>query len=201
MDGQEETQLPDGTIEEIATNATNLYVRKQGQNFASDAELEAAQGIFLRCLAEYGVILHSCRIAHIAYTTYQRWLEEPDFLDACKAAMIEHREKVYLEVDRRGRKGIQEVVISGGKLITDKKGKAVVVRKYSDRLLEAQYNRYFPAQAVHNGSLLGFTEEVQNGNGDTYIHLPWSAMTEEEQNLIEAIGRNIEARERNKAMN
>lgn len=199
---EEETQQPldEDTTEEVnAFYGLNVSVRKPGQNFNSLEEKQAAQKLFLAYLAETGVFINSCRLAHISFPTYQNWLNnEEGFAEACQIALETHKEKVFLEVDRRGRQGYLEVLVRNGKIVTSK-GKPVSVRKYSDRLLELLFNKYYSAGTMQ--SRYGFTE-AQNGNGsDVYIHLPWNLLTEEEQNLIEAIGRNIEARQRQQAMN
>ena len=177
---EEETQRPldeDATEQFIALNGLNFSVRKPGQNFASDEEKDAAQNLFLAYLAETGLLVKSCKLAHISFPTYQSWVaNDEDFIEACKAALEDHKEKIYREVDRRGRQGITEVLVRNGKLITDKKGKPIVVRKYSDRLLELLFNRYYPVNNMSQGRF-GFSE-AQDGS-DTYIHLPWNELSEE----------------------
>lgn len=197
---EEETQQPldEDSTEELALNGLNVTIRKQGQNFSSYEEMQEAQQLFLAYLAETGVLINSCRLAHVSFPTYQKWIEDADFLEACRAAIEDHKEKIYREVDRRGRNGIPEVLVRNGKLVTDKKGKPVIVRKYSDRLLELLFNRYYPLNNMPQ-SKFGFSE-AQNGS-DTYIHLPWNELSEEEQAIIEAIGQTIEARQRKGAMN
>jgi len=160
--------------------------------------MQEAQQLFLACLAETGVLINSCRLAHVSFPTYQKWIEDADFFEACRAAIEDHKEKIYREVDRRGRNGIPEVLVRNGKLVTDKKGKPVIVRRYIDRLLELLFNRYYPVNNMPQ-SRFGFSE-AQNSS-DMYIHLPWNELTEEEQNIIETIGQNIEARQRKGAMN
>ena len=196
MDKENTNPIEDTTTEEVNSfSSLNVTIRKSGQRFNSLEEMQQAQQLFLAYLAETGVLINSCRLAHVSFPTYQSWLEDADFVEACKAALEDHKEKVFLEVDRRGRKGYTEVLVRNGKIVTSK-GKPVVVRKYSDRLLELLFNRYYSASAMQ--SRYGFTE-AQNGS-DMYVHLPWLEMTTEEQNIVETIGRNIEARERNKAM-
>ena len=195
---EEETQQPldEDTEEVTGFNGLNVSVRKPGQNFNSPEEIQQAQLLFLAYLAETGVLINSCRLAHVSFPTYQGWLNEADFVEACKLALETHKEKVFQEVDRRGRKGFTEVLVRNGKIVTSK-GKPVVVRKYSDRLLELLFNKYYSTGAMQNR--FGFTE-AQNGS-DVYIQLPWNELTEEEQNIIETIGQNIEARQRKGAMN
>jgi hypothetical protein len=199
MENEEAQQSIDGdTTEEVTSfSSLNVSIRKSGQRFTSLEEMQQAQQLFLACLAETGVLINSCRLSHVSFPTYQGWLNDADFAEACKAALENHKEKVFLEVDRRGRKGFTEVLVRNGKLVTDKKGKPVLVRKYSDRLLELLFNKYYSVSAMQ--SRYGFTAE-QDGS-DMYIHLPWDELTEEEQAIIETIGRNIEARQSRGAMN
>jgi hypothetical protein len=193
MDEEEDT-----TTEEVtALNGLNVTVRSQGQNFTTLKEKQEAQQLFLAYLAETGVLINSCRLAHISFPTYQSWLDDADFVEACRIALEQHKEKIFQEVDRRGRIGFTEVLVRNGKIVTSK-GKPVVVRKYSDRLLELMFNKYYSAGALQNR--FGFTDGEQNGS-DVYVHLPWNQLTEEEKAIIETIGQNIDTRERKKAMN
>lgn len=199
MEDNEAQQPLDGdTTEEVTSfSSLNVSIRKSGQRFNSLEEMQAAQQLFLAYLAETGVLINSCRLAHVSFPTYQSWLDDADFAEACHAALEDHKEKVFLEVDRRGRKGFTEVLVRNGKIVTSK-GKPVLVRKYSDRLLELMFNKYYSTGAMQ--SRYGFTE-AQNGSGDTYIHLPWNELLDEEKEIIEAIGRSIDARQRKQAMN
>jgi hypothetical protein len=198
MSEDNHNHLNEDTTEEItALNGLNFSVRKQGQNFTSLEEMQQAQQLFLAYLAETGLLVKSCRLAHISFPTYQAWIaNDEDFIEACKAALEDHKERIYHEVDRRGRQGILEPLVRNGKVVTNK-GKPIVMRKYSDRLLELLFNRYYP-QSNMPQNRFGFTE-AQNGS-DTYVHLPWNELSEEEQAIIEQIGLAIEYRQRKQAI-
>ena len=79
----------------------------QGKRLLALKRKQEAQTLFLALLAETGVLINSCRLAHVSFPTYQSWVANEDgFAEACKAAIEEHKEKIYREVDRRGRIGI-----------------------------------------------------------------------------------------------
>lgn len=172
-----------------SSNGSSKIPLKQGQNFFTDEERWAAQETFCREYARTGVILASCRAVPITFGTYQYWLEhEPGFAEAVQHALEEHREAIYQEVDRRGRVGILKPLVRNGQAV-EYKGQLVTVRDYSDRLLLAQLQRFFPVEKQ-----VGLSFSTGDGAGDTYVHLPWDAMTTEEQAIIETIGRNIDSR-------
>ena len=176
----------------VSINGLNVSIRLHGQQFTSDEEEQAAQALFLAYLAETGVLTRSCKLAHIGFPTYQVWLNNADFADGVKIAQEEFKEKVFAEVDRRGRKGYLEPLVKNGTVILDKKGQPVAVRKYSDRLLELLFNRYYKADNQHSGGLQ-FTGNEEQGD-DIFIHLPWNELDDTEKALVEQIGRNLEAR-------
>lgn len=79
--------------------------------------------------AEVGTVLHACKAAEIDRATFYRWLKtDPEFAAAVELAREDAADRLEREVVRRAVEGVEEPLVSGGKMLG-------TVTRYSDTLL------------------------------------------------------------------
>lgn len=99
-------------------------------------ERELAQKTFLRQFAYLGNMMASCRTANIDRKTIYEWLEKDEtFSLKYRQAELDAADVIRAEMFRRAIQGVEEPVVSQGKVVRDDQGKPLMVRKYSDQLL------------------------------------------------------------------
>ena len=93
---------------------------------------------FLTTLAETGNLKLACRAADCSRSVAKRHYEgDPAFAAAWNEAMEEAADGLEAEAFRRAVNGVEEPVLSMGKVVIDPAtDKVMTVRKYSDKLLE-----------------------------------------------------------------
>jgi len=96
---------------------------------------EDRKAAFLKALSETGVFSHSARVASprargsCEQTFRDLCLKDEDFARRVEEARDQARSAIVIEVRRRALEGVEEPVVSGGRIVT-------TIRRYSDRLLE-----------------------------------------------------------------
>lgn len=97
---------------------------------------ETARRDFLRQLAETGNVTGAARSVGLsrshAYTLKAR---DPGFAADWAAAEAEAVEALDCEARRRAVEGVEQPLLSGGRLVRDDDGAVIKIRRYSDRLL------------------------------------------------------------------
>ena len=116
---------------------------------------------FLQYLVETGNVSRSVKLTGTSRSRlYTRRQNDPAFRQAWEEAEDIAADRLEAEAWRRAVEGFDEPVVSGGKLVRDEHGNAVMLRRYSDvlllRLLAAyrpqKFDRRFPgAGATPNG--------------------------------------------------
>jgi hypothetical protein len=120
-------------------NLTNQRTRKRRKGGAiPDAERKAAKETFL---AEFrisaNVTIAACK-ANISRQTVYTWLEQDEaFSLRYRQAEAESTERLEAEAWRRAVEGVEEPIVSSGKLVYGEDGQPLTVRKYSDTVLLA----------------------------------------------------------------
>lgn len=122
---------------------------------------DADQDAFLAAFGLNGNITAAARAVDHDRDVHYRWLAEDDedgtYARRFQAAREEFADRLEAEARRRAIDGVEEYVVSAGKLVVDDEGKPLVQRRYSDqllvRLLEAKRpDEYRPRQQVeHSG--------------------------------------------------
>jgi len=98
----------------------------------------ARQDCFLKALAETGVVSTAVAIAGTSRTrVYELRKRDTAFADAWDEAEEKAADALEAEAWRRGVAGVQEPVVSGGKVVRDDDGHPIAIRRYSDNLLLA----------------------------------------------------------------
>ena len=69
-------------------------------------------------------------------TVYRRKDGDSDFAEAFEAAQADSCDVLEQEGFRRAHDGVEEPLVSAGRLVLDPAGQPLMVRRYSDRLLE-----------------------------------------------------------------
>jgi hypothetical protein len=117
---------------------------------------------FLEYLAETGNVSRSTRLVGTSPARlYALRNNDPAFRQAWDEAEQVAADRLEEEAWRRAVEGFDEPVVSGGKLVRDEDGNAVMVRRYSDvlliRLLQAhrpqKFDRRLPAASPRPGGL------------------------------------------------
>lgn len=92
---------------------------------------------FLLAFRESGIVLTGCEAAKVSRQMVYRLRAEDDVFAGLFAAAEEHAaDKLEREARRRGEEGWLRPAISGGKVLLDKDSNPVMLREYSDRLME-----------------------------------------------------------------
>ncbi len=93
---------------------------------------------FLRALADTGIVTIAAGIAGITRArAYQVRKEDLDFAAAWEDAEGRAADALEAEAWRRAVTGVQEPVVSSGKVVRDDDGQPIAIRRYSDMLLLA----------------------------------------------------------------
>lgn len=117
-------------------------------------------------MAETGLVIKSCQLAGLGYDTYQGWKKEEGeewIQQGEDAAMREYCESLEAEAHRRGVPGVPKPVIYKGelqyerdpntgekKLDSDGDPIPLVIREYSDRMLELLMKGRMPERYREN---------------------------------------------------
>jgi hypothetical protein len=100
---------------------------------------------FLEALREVGNIRIAAEAAGMAReAAYQKKARDPKFSAAWDAAYAEAADRLEQEAWRRAVEGVEEPVVSMGKLVRDEDGKPIALRKYSDPLMLALLRAHKP---------------------------------------------------------
>jgi hypothetical protein len=91
---------------------------------------------FLKALAETGIVSAAVEIAGTSRTrVYELRKRNPGFAAGWEEA--EERAADALEAEAWRRDGVQEPLVSGGKVVRDDDGQPIAIRRYSDALMIA----------------------------------------------------------------
>ncbi len=97
----------------------------------------ARREVFLCILAETGNVTAAARGAGMTRQQFYKIRRlDPSFAALWRDAEEAAADHLEAEARRRAVDGVEEPLMGGGKLIRDDDGKAVLVRRYNDRLLE-----------------------------------------------------------------
>lgn len=127
--------------DDIHTSTPHARKRRPGQRMTAD-ERRATQEKFLKSFSMTANVRAACMAAGIDRTLVYQWAEHDEaFSLKFKQAELDANDVVRAELFRRAVQGVEEPVVSMGKLVyvedEKKKGqmKPLTVRKYSDQLL------------------------------------------------------------------
>jgi hypothetical protein len=105
----------------------------------------ARQVRFLKALAETGSVATSAAVAGTSRTrVYELRKTDPAFASAWEDAEEIAADRLEKEARRRAIKGVEEPLVSSGKLVRDENGQQVTVTRYSDNLLLALLKAHRP---------------------------------------------------------
>ena len=94
------------------------------------------QGRFLEALANTGSVTAAIAVANTSRTrVYELRKADPAFASAWQEAEEIATDRLEDEARRRAIEGIAEPLVSAGKLVRDKDGQPILVRRYSEHLL------------------------------------------------------------------
>jgi hypothetical protein len=100
---------------------------------------------FLEAPAETGSVSTAAAVAGTSRTrVYELRKADPAFAQAWQDAEEVAADRIHDEVIRRAVDGVDEPLVSGGKLIRDDKGEPIIVKRYSDQLLLALSKAHRP---------------------------------------------------------
>ncbi len=107
----------------------------------------ARQVRFLKALAETGSVATSAAVAGTSRTrVYELRKTDPAFASAWEDAEEIAADGLEKEARRRAIKGVEEPLVSSGKLVRDSEGQPITIRRYSDNLLLALMKAHRPPQ-------------------------------------------------------
>ena len=93
---------------------------------------------FLKALAETGIVSAAVEIAGSSRTrVYELRKRNPGFAAAWEEAEERAADALEAEAWRRAVVGVQEPLVSGGKVVRDDDGQPLAIRRYSDTLMLA----------------------------------------------------------------
>jgi len=105
----------------------------------------ARQGQFLKALAETGSVATSAALAGTSRTrVYELRKADQEFAGAWEDAEEIATDRLEEEARRRAVKGVEEPLVSAGKLVRDENGQPITVTRYSDSLLLALLKAHRP---------------------------------------------------------
>lgn len=121
----------------MTTKPTHIRTttRRQGKKFTK-AERTKVQTVFLATFSNTANIRASCMQAHIDRSTFYQWLNaDPEFAEKYAEAEQDANDMIRAEYVRRAVKGVDEPVVSAGRLVYISDGQPLTIKKYSDSLL------------------------------------------------------------------
>jgi hypothetical protein len=105
----------------------------------------ARQEQFLKALAETGSVATSAALAGTSRTrVYELRKADQKFASAWEDAEEIAADGLEEEARRRAVEGVEEPLVSGGKLVRDDSGQPITIRRYSDNLLLALIKAHRP---------------------------------------------------------
>jgi hypothetical protein len=105
----------------------------------------ARQKQFLKTLAETGSVATSADLAETSRTrVYELRKSDPVFASAWEDAEEIAADRLEKEARRRAVTGVEEPLVSAGKLVRDDNGQPITIRRYSDNLLMALLKAHRP---------------------------------------------------------
>ena len=105
----------------------------------------ARQEQFLKALAETGSVATSAALAGTSRTrVYELRKADQEFAGAWEDAEEIAADRLEEEARRRAVKGVEEPLVSAGKLVRDENGQPITVTRYSDNLLLALLKAHRP---------------------------------------------------------
>jgi hypothetical protein len=105
----------------------------------------ARQVRFLKALAETGSVATSATVAGTSRTrVYELRKTDPAFAGAWEDAEEIAADRLEEEARRRAVKGVEEPLVSAGRLVRDENGQPITVTRYSDNLLLALLKAHRP---------------------------------------------------------
>ena len=100
---------------------------------------------FVEALAETGNVTAAVRVAGTSRTrAYELRKTDAGFAAAWDEAEQAAADKLEAETWRRAVEGVEEPLVSGGKLVRDDNGQPIAIRRYSDQLLIALLRAHRP---------------------------------------------------------
>lgn len=190
------------------TSLTRIEPLRPGQSFTED-ERAIVKAIFLEAFSEQANVTRACATAGISRETAYRWLrEDEDFAAAWSVAEQHANDVLRGEAFRRAVTGVDEPIVSMGKLVRDEStGEMITVRKYSDNLLltlmRARMPEYRDSRqvtvdsnvTVNTSHQLTIDTRGMNAEELSAIRQIAQAMKEREQARIEKTGKHDSAGE------
>jgi len=105
----------------------------------------ARQEQFLKALAETGSVATSAALAGTSRTrVYELRKADQEFAGAWEDAEEIAADRLEGEARRRAVEGVEEPLVSAGKLVRDENGQPITIRRYSDNLLLALIKAHRP---------------------------------------------------------
>ena len=99
---------------------------------------QARQQCFIKALSETGSVTNAAALAGTSRTrVYELRKVNPAFATAWEEAEEIAADRLENEARRRAVEGVPEPLVSAGKLVRDDDGQPIMVRRYSDNLLQA----------------------------------------------------------------
>jgi hypothetical protein len=99
---------------------------------------EARRAVFLKALSDTGSVSTAVAVAGTSRTrVYELRKADPAFASAWEEAEEIAADGLEEEARRRAVEGVEEPLVSAGKLVRDDNGRPMLVRRYSDNLLLA----------------------------------------------------------------
>jgi len=132
--------------------------RRQGQTM-TDEERKRAQALFLESFRNNANVRLASSKAGIHRSLFYVWLEkDAEFSLEYKSAELDANDVVRAAIYQRAVMGVEEPVVAMGKVMYDKEGHMIMVKRYSDallmRLASARMPEFRNDQKVeHSGSI------------------------------------------------
>jgi hypothetical protein len=112
-------------------------VEKSVEPHTSAHSTRAKQIAFLEAFSQFGTIAGVSRLANVGRRTHYDWIQQDAaYNEAFSEATEQYADAVRDEVRRRAIEGYLEPVIYQGAIAKDERGRPLMLRKFSDRLLE-----------------------------------------------------------------
>jgi hypothetical protein len=112
--------------------------------------LRPLQKAFLAAYRLTGNITTAAAAAKTGRRSHYDWLTEEEYALEFEDATDEAGDRLEAEARRRAVEGIERLVFYQGQVVVDKKGKPIIIREYSDRLLETMLKAKRPEQYRDN---------------------------------------------------
>jgi len=146
-------------------------------------ERKQVQDVFLIAFAAHANVSRACAVAMVSRTQVYEWMKDANFKTRYGMAEEDANDALEYSAHIRAVEGVDEPLVSVGKIVRDDSGQPIMMKKYSDQLLITLLKARLPhkykdkqqvelsgiatLKTVWGGGSVDDVDEVKGGSGTT----------------------------------